>query len=62
MNNIESERGLVVTNAFVNCNGGSSLSGHPSVYLNVGSKGKISCPYCSQVFILASGNVDKSSH
>ncbi len=37
----------------VNCDGtgvGDNL-GHPSVYLNVGSNGKVECPYCSRVFI-----------
>ncbi len=35
----------------VKCNGGDSVLGHPVVYLNLGLKGRIVCPYCSQEFV-----------
>jgi uncharacterized Zn-finger protein len=33
------------------CNGGGGPLGHPRVYLNLGSTGKIECPYCSRLFV-----------
>lgn len=33
------------------CNGGGGPLGHPRVYLNLGSAGKIECPYCSRLFV-----------
>jgi uncharacterized Zn-finger protein len=36
----------------VSCDGGTKL-GHPAVYLNMGDDGKILCPYCSRLFVLA---------
>ena len=36
----------------VACDGGAG-SGHPRVWLNLGEEGRIACPYCSRVFILA---------
>jgi uncharacterized Zn-finger protein len=62
MNITEAEQSLIVTTTLVSCDGGGGSSGHPNVYLNVGIEGKISCPYCSQVFVLARGNVDGLSH
>jgi uncharacterized Zn-finger protein len=35
----------------VSCNGGGYL-GHPRVYLNIGDKGEIECPYCDRKFVL----------
>lgn len=32
------------------CDGGGS-DGHPKVYLNASSSGRVECPYCSRVFI-----------
>lgn len=34
----------------VSCDGGPL--GHPKVYLEIGSGGKVDCPYCSRRFIL----------
>ncbi len=31
---------------------GSGPEGHPRVYLNLGSAGRIECPYCSRTFVL----------
>lgn len=33
------------------CDGGEGPLGHPRVYLNLGSSGKIECPYCSRLFV-----------
>jgi uncharacterized Zn-finger protein len=36
----------------VRCDGGGGPLGHPAVYLNMGDKGEIVCPYCSRHFVL----------
>ena len=41
-----------VTNKKVSCDGGEGSLGHPKVYLEIGSKGQIECPYCGKTFIL----------
>ena len=34
----------------IGCDGGDDF-GHPLVYLNLGNKGKVVCPYCSKVYV-----------
>lgn len=36
----------------VSCDGGKGSLGHPKVYLEIGDKGQIDCPYCGKLFIL----------
>jgi uncharacterized Zn-finger protein len=36
----------------VACDGGGGPLGHPKVYLNLGSEGRVECPYCSRTFVL----------
>lgn len=36
----------------VSCDGGEGPLGHPRVFLNVGSEGRVECPYCDRLFIL----------
>ena len=36
----------------LSCNGLDGPSGHPKVYLDMGDKNQIICPYCSKLFIL----------
>ncbi len=36
----------------VACDGGGGPLGHPKVYLNLGSEGRVECPYCSRIFVL----------
>ena len=38
--------------ASVHCNGGDDALGHPAVYLNMGEKPAIDCPYCGRRFVL----------
>ncbi len=33
------------------CGGGGGPLGHPQVWLNISSGGKITCPYCSRIFV-----------
>lgn len=35
----------------VACDGGGEL-GHPRVFLNLGGKGEVECPYCDRRFVL----------
>ena len=43
---------VYVTERVVACDGGKL--GHPLVYLNLGPKGEVECPYCSRRFVRAS--------
>ena len=36
----------------VACNGGGGALGHPQVWLTVGADGRVTCPYCSNLFIM----------
>ncbi len=36
----------------VGCDGGSGVTGHPLVYLDVSKEGQVICPYCSRRFVL----------
>jgi uncharacterized Zn-finger protein len=39
----------------VACEGEGGVMGHPRVYLNMGDKGEIECPYCGRRFVLKQG-------
>ena len=41
-----------ITSKKAACDGEIALSNHPLVYLNVGDKGEVTCPYCSTKFIV----------
>jgi uncharacterized Zn-finger protein len=43
---------IEVDSTVVPCNGGGGPLGHPRVYLNLGNRGEIECPYCSRLFVL----------
>lgn len=47
---------IITSSTEVVCDGGAAengaASGHPKVYLNMGSKGSIACNYCGQIFQL----------
>ena len=38
----------------VRCDGGGGALGHPAVYLNMGEKTEIDCPYCGRRYVLRS--------
>ncbi len=42
----------IVTTKKVSCNGYALNSHHPLVYLNLGEKNSVVCPYCGKHFIL----------
>lgn len=33
------------------CDGGKGALGHPAVYLEMGLEHKVTCPYCSRMFV-----------
>jgi len=35
------------------CDGGDGPLGHPKIYLEMGSKTEIDCPYCGRQFVLS---------
>ncbi|MDC1383674.1 zinc-finger domain-containing protein [Candidatus Puniceispirillum sp.] len=41
----------VINDERVACNGGGGPLGHPQVWLNIGTEGRIVCPYCSREFV-----------
>lgn len=43
----------------VRCDGGGGALGHPVVYLNMGDKSQIDCPYCGRRFVLTAGHAPK---
>lgn len=45
--------------AVVRCDGGGGALGHPVVYLNMGDRPRIDCPYCGRRFVLAGGRPPK---
>jgi uncharacterized Zn-finger protein len=45
---------IYVDDTIVACNGGGGALGHPLVYLNLTTEGKVECPYCSRLFIRGS--------
>jgi uncharacterized Zn-finger protein len=45
---------IVVEEQRVACDGGGAL-GHPKVYLNLGPRGRVDCPYCGRLYVLKAG-------
>ena len=50
---------LRVENPVLHCDGGEGALGHPRVYLNMGEKGRVECPYCDRLFIMIGGPEDR---
>ncbi len=44
-----------VEQTVVACDGSDGPSGHPRVYLNMGARTQIDCPYCGRRFVLKEG-------
>ena len=40
----------------VSCDGGGGALGHPKIYLNMGAKTSVDCPYCGRRFVLRQAN------
>lgn len=43
------------------CDGGGAL-GHPRVFLNMGEKSEIDCPYCGRHFVLSADAPASAGH
>jgi uncharacterized Zn-finger protein len=46
---------IEVEDKVVACDGPAGPSGHPRVYLNMGTKDQVDCPYCGRRFRLKAG-------
>jgi uncharacterized Zn-finger protein len=46
----------------VACDGGEGALGHPRVFLNMGDKGEVECPYCDRLFKLKNGVTPSNAH
>jgi uncharacterized Zn-finger protein len=46
---------LTVSEDRVACDGGGGALGHPRVYLNLGPKGEVECPYCGRRYVKTLG-------
>jgi len=46
----------------VACDGGEGALGHPRVFLNMGDKHEIDCPYCGRRFVLKEGAKAGAAH
>ena len=40
-----------VTTSKISCEGQDKESGHPLIYLHLGTTEKVNCPYCGQEFV-----------
>ena len=46
----------------VSCDGGGGALGHPLVFLEMGDKDHVECPYCGRRFVLKAGAVVSDHH
>lgn len=46
----------------VACDGGAGALGHPNVYLNMGDRAWVDCPYCGRRFTLSSDAPATAAH
>ncbi len=53
---------IEVDSPVVACDGGGGALGHPRVYLNMGEKHEIDCPYCGRHFVLKKGAHPAEAH
>ena len=56
LKNIETKEQEIVSSVKVMCDGGEGALGHPKVFLDMGAKKEIVCPYCSKLFVLNKNN------
>jgi uncharacterized Zn-finger protein len=46
----------------VACDGGGGALGHPKIFLNMGDKTQVDCPYCGRRFVLKAGAKVAAGH
>ena len=59
---MESVETVEVDSPQVACDGGGGALGHPRVFLNMGEKKEVDCPYCSRHFVLKKGVKAAAAH
>ena len=63
---VDAPETVEVTKTEVHCDGGSNIYncagvegadplGHPTVFLKIGPKGWVECPYCDRKFVIGDG-------
>ena len=53
---------IEVESTQVACDGGDGPFGHPRVFLNMGDKKQVDCPYCGRRFVLKPGAKVAAGH
>ena len=53
---------IEVEDKVVACDGGDGPLGHPRVFLNMGDKSAIDCPYCGRHYVLKPGVKARHGH
>lgn len=53
---------VMVQSPVVACDGDGGALGHPRVYLNMGERHSIDCPYCGRHYVLAEGAAGGHGH
>lgn len=51
-----------VTDHRIACDGGGGPLGHPRVFLEMGEKTAVDCPYCGKHFVLKAGAKAAAAH
>jgi uncharacterized Zn-finger protein len=51
-----------VDSGTIACDGGGGALGHPKVWLNMGEKQSVDCPYCGRHFVLKEGAATHAGH
>ncbi len=59
---IEAPEVELVETTRVSCDGGGGALGHPRVFLDMGTKGWVECPYCDKRFELKPGAKPAAHH
>lgn len=52
---VEAPEVIQVDETRVTCDGGGGALGHPRVYLEMGERKFVECPYCDRRFLLRAG-------
>lgn len=56
------EKPIMAASATIACDGGGGPLGHPRVFLTMDEGGRVVCPYCSRIFVLAEGAGNPAGH
>ena len=53
---------IEVESTEVACDGGEGPLGHPRVFLNMGDRRQVECPYCDRLFVLKDSHSPQPRH